>query len=231
VGSVFDVSVLWGGGRGAAAKRQKGDAAEVVDPLAPLAKVDANLARAYRTPTHPGRKGTGPRKVNLETNWRLKFRVPVEPPAAAAGISAATALAPRLRVRTWRHMPWYSSDHLLGEAVFELQPLLRAAARYGNAPQNVGIQVVALQPVGHYGTKGRLWMQVSLVPEAVWRFAPVGLGRSEPNKDPFVPAPYIPPQTTWWERNRRCFIISAVCLTLLVVIVAIVAGVLANRKP
>jgi hypothetical protein len=174
--------------------------------------------------------------VNLETNWRLKFRVPVEPPKkpnadadATDPVTIASALAPRLRVRTWRHTSWYASDHLLGEAVFELQPLLAAASRSGNQRQDVGIQVAELQPVGHYGTKGRIWLQLSLVPEEIWRLRPAGLGRSDPNQDPYVPDPFIPPQFTLWERIKP-WLKWIIALVVVLVIVFTIVGVVLSKK-
>jgi hypothetical protein len=83
-GGPFDLAWLFGGGR--AARRR--DA--VVDPSNPLAAVDALIADAYRTPGHPGRRGTGPTKRNLEIHWRVKFRVPVE----LAPICSMTLSAP-----------------------------------------------------------------------------------------------------------------------------------------
>ena len=206
---LFDLGFLFGGGAPPRAR----DAP--VDPSNPLASIDGLLADAYRTPGHPGRRGTGPKKRNLEINWRVKFRLPVPPPAA---------VAPRLRLRTYRAMPWYAADHLLGEAVYDLQPMLAEAARSGGARQDVGVQVVKLQPVGRYGTPGRIWVQIALVPETTWgrKESAVGLGRSAPNQDPYVPPPTIPNQYTLWERFLQklpligivCAAIFALALTL-----------------
>jgi hypothetical protein len=209
---LFDLSFLFGGGGPPRAR----DAA--VDPSNPLAAIDAQLADAYRTPSHPGRRGTGPKKRNLEIHWRVKFRVPVPPPGAPP-----PAVAPRLRLRTFRAMPWYATDHLLAEAVYDLGPLLAEAARSG-ARQDVGVQVAKLQPVGRFGTPGRAWVQIALVPETAWanKATAVGLGRAAPNQDPYVPPPTIPNQYTLWERFLQklpligivCGVLFALALTL-----------------
>lgn len=91
---------------------------------------DKLLSNAYRTPTHPGRRGTGENGTNLEINWRVKFRLRVDDPVAATSA--------RLRLRHWHPTPWYSPDHLLSESVLDLAPLLQHASASGNVRQDVG---------------------------------------------------------------------------------------------
>jgi hypothetical protein len=102
-------------------------------------------------------------------------------------------------------------------------PLLAEAARSG-ARQDVGVQVAKLQPVGRFGTPGRAWVQIALVPETAWanKATAVGLGRAAPNQDPYVPPPTIPNQYTLWERFLQklpligivCGVLFALALTL-----------------
>jgi len=178
------------------------------------------IARAYRTPQHHGRRGTGPDRTNLEFNWRMKFRVRVD--------DAALALPPRLRLRTWRPMGWPYSDHLLSEAVLDLEPMLRHA-RLTSQRQDANMQTVDMRPMGQYGTRGVLRVQVALVPEAAYQLRPVGVGRSLPNQDPFIPEPDIPPAVTCWERTLQWATTTGVCLLLLAA--AVLVAILATRRP
>lgn len=129
-------------------------------------------------------------------------------------------MAPRLRFRNWRETPWYMANRLLSEAVLDLQPLLDTASASGER-QDVGIQMISLKPVGFFGTRGKVWAQISLVPQYVWKADPVGFGREEPNADPFIVDPNVPDQRTCWERFYKW-----VCKWL--VKIAIVLGALAG---
>ncbi len=162
---------------------------------------------AQQTETHPGMVGVGDDKSILELNWRMKFSL-------SAPVSAAEPfmVAPRLRLRAYEERPFYMPERVLSETVLELGPLIREAAEALTTKAVEKCEVPLKGVPGPYGANGKLVIEATMVPWQDAEITPVGLGREEPNRDPYLRNPVIPDQLPWWRRYWWLIVIAAVAV-------------------
>eukprot|EP01121_Diplochlamys_sp_Union-15-3_P000814 TRINITY_DN10677_c0_g1_i1.p1 TRINITY_DN10677_c0_g1~~TRINITY_DN10677_c0_g1_i1.p1 ORF type:complete len:370 (-),score=70.08 TRINITY_DN10677_c0_g1_i1:33-1142(-) len=137
---------------------------------------------------------------------------------------------PRLVIQVW-DKDFLNPNDAICEAVLNLNSFFKKAFADKDKRHKIDRQPIVLSHPNASGPQGTVFLDVELVPEEDAKRNPVGLGRGEPNRDPFLPEPPRPKWSfnpfridkwisLWWGNYRWKLILAGViCLVLLLVII------------
>lgn len=108
-----------------------------------------------------------------EFNWRMKFPLLLPHPA------------PRLKVQIW-DKDVTTPDDAIGEAVLNLKPFFRKFVEKKSDREFLPKQYLTLTKTGTEGIQGKVQLTIEVLTKDEAKRRPAGLGRSDPNANPFV---------------------------------------------
>eukprot|EP00808_Paulinella_micropora_P000340 g32402.t1 len=138
--------------------------------------------KKQETDTHfRSKKGKG------NFNWRMKWEIP---------LTHTMSQWPRFRFQIW-DLDLLSANDSICEAVLPLKGLCKMAVKHNEhvkvwkksekIPDRFWIN--NLRHPNFEGNQGKIQLSIELVPKAMASQLPAGLGRSDPNSNPFLPPP------------------------------------------
>eukprot|EP01113_Clastostelium_recurvatum_P029777 TRINITY_DN359_c0_g1_i2.p1 TRINITY_DN359_c0_g1~~TRINITY_DN359_c0_g1_i2.p1 ORF type:complete len:700 (+),score=238.67 TRINITY_DN359_c0_g1_i2:262-2100(+) len=144
---------------------------------------------------------------------------------------------PRLKLQLW-DKDLLNPNDVIAEATVDLKGFYKRAYKEdGTRRWTIDRQFVSLTHPNYQGVQSKLEMELQLLTAEEARTHPVGLGRGEPNNDPFLAPPDRPdtsfnPFSPWsylkfvaWRKHRVKVIAALVCC-ILVVILPVLIGIL-----
>eukprot|EP00027_Filamoeba_sp_ATCC50430_P012373 CAMPEP_0168566368 /NCGR_PEP_ID=MMETSP0413-20121227/14383_1 /TAXON_ID=136452 /ORGANISM="Filamoeba nolandi, Strain NC-AS-23-1" /LENGTH=1321 /DNA_ID=CAMNT_0008598385 /DNA_START=51 /DNA_END=4013 /DNA_ORIENTATION=- len=125
-----------------------------------------------------------------EFNWRMKFPMVLPYPT------------PRLKVQIW-DKDVTNPDDAIGEAVVNLKPFFKKFYEKKSDRESLPKQYLTLTKTGETGVQGKVQLTIELMTEEESKRRPAGLGRGEPNANPFLDKPNRPETSfSWWRMDK-----------------------------
>jgi len=160
-------------------------------------------------------------------NWRMIW-----------DITLPSKLPPRFIIQIW-DKDFLKPNDAICEAVLNFRSFFRKAFKGKAERVKLGRQTITMDHPNFIGPQGKVELEVELVPGDEAKRFPVGLGRGDPNRDPFLAEPARPKWSfnpfrvdkwieLWWDNHRckfvgicvGCMVVAVVPLILLVLYLA-----------